>query len=125
MRIHGAFVSDQEVHRVVDHLKGNSKTDYLDEILQGDSAAGDGFTEMGGAVRTANPNALYDKPCALSPNRGARRSPACSGVSRRLQPRRTHDRDHGNAGIVGPLQSNGSREVLAPAAAERLSTVYL
>ena len=47
MRIHGAFVSDQEVHRVVDHLKGNSKPDYLDEILQGDSSGGDGFTRDG------------------------------------------------------------------------------
>jgi len=115
MRIHGAFVSDQEVHRVVDHLKGNSKPDYLDEILQGDSAAGDGFTEMGGGGADSESDALYDQAVRIVTE--SRRA-SISGVQRRLKigynraARMIETMEM--AGIVGPLQSNGSREVLAP-----------
>jgi S-DNA-T family DNA segregation ATPase FtsK/SpoIIIE len=114
-RIHGAFVSDQEVHRVVNHLKGNSEPDYLDEILQGDSSAGDGFTEMGGGGSDSESDELYDQAVRIVTE--SRRA-SISGVQRRLKigynraARMIETME--NAGIVGPLQSNGSREVLAP-----------
>jgi len=114
-RIHGAVVSDQEVHRVVNHLKGNSEPDYLDEILQGDSSAGDGFTEMGGGGSDSESDELYDQAVRIVTE--SRRA-SISGVQRRLKigynraARMIETME--NAGIVGPLQSNGSREVLAP-----------
>ncbi|MBU2477684.1 MAG: DNA translocase FtsK 4TM domain-containing protein, partial [Gammaproteobacteria bacterium] len=81
-RIHGAFVSDQEVHRVVNHLKGNSEPDYLDEILQGDSSAGDGFTEMGGGGSDSESDELYDQAVRIVTE--SRRA-SISGVQRRLK----------------------------------------
>ena len=114
-RIHGAFVSDQEVHRVVNHLKGNSEPDYLDEILTGDSSAGDGFSEMGGGGADSESDELYDQAVRIVTE--SRRA-SISGVQRRLKigynraARMIETME--NAGIVGPLQSNGSREVLAP-----------
>ena len=114
-RIHGAFVSDQEVHRVVNHLKGNSEPDYLDEILQGDSSAGDGFTEMGGGGADSESDELYDQAVRIVTET---RRASISGVQRRLKigynraARMIETME--TAGIVGPLQSNGSREVLAP-----------
>ena len=117
-RVHGAFVSDQEVHRVVDHLKGNSAPDYLEEILQGDMPGGElpgemGFGGEGGGDSESDP--LYDQAVRIVTE--SRRA-SISGVQRRLKigynraARMIETMEM--AGIVGPLQSNGSREVLAP-----------
>ena len=114
-RIHGAFVSDQEVHRVVNHLKGNSEPDYLDEILQGDSSAGDGFTEMGGGGSDSESDELYDQAVRIVTE--SRRA-SISGVQRRLKigynraARMIEDMER--AGLVSSMQSNGNRDVLAP-----------
>ncbi|HEY9198424.1 MAG TPA: DNA translocase FtsK, partial [Gammaproteobacteria bacterium] len=117
-RIHGAFVSDQEVHRVVNHLKGNSTPDYLEEILQGDTPGGElpgesGFGGGDGGDSESDP--LYDQAVRIVTE--SRRA-SISGVQRRLKigynraARMIETMEM--AGIVGPLQSNGSREVLAP-----------
>jgi S-DNA-T family DNA segregation ATPase FtsK/SpoIIIE len=116
-RIHGAFVSDQEVHRVVNHLKGNSEPDYLEEILQGDTSGGELPGEMGfgGEGGDSESDPLYDQAVRIVTE--SRRA-SISGVQRRLKigynraARMIETMEM--AGIVGPLQSNGSREVLAP-----------
>ncbi|MBI5461907.1 MAG: DNA translocase FtsK 4TM domain-containing protein [Gammaproteobacteria bacterium] len=118
VRIHGAFVSDQEVHRVVDHLKGNSSPDYLEEILQGDTPGGELPGEMGfgGGGGDSESDPLYDQAVRIVTE--SRRA-SISGVQRRLKI--GYNRAAGMietmemAGIVGPLQSNGSREVLVAA----------
>ena len=119
VRVHGAFVSDQEVHRVVGKLKVLSPPVYLDEILDGPSApipglpgeAGNG--EEGGGDPEQDP--LYDEAVKIVTES---RKASISGVQRRLKigynraARMIEAMEA--AGLVGPLQSNGSREVLAP-----------
>jgi S-DNA-T family DNA segregation ATPase FtsK/SpoIIIE len=120
-RVHGAFVSDREVHAVVDSLKGGSAPVYVEEVLTGppESAAGvpdesgEGGGGEGGADGEQDP--LYDEAVRIVTE--SRRA-SVSGVQRRLKigynraARLVESMEA--AGLVGPLQSNGSREVLAP-----------
>ena len=117
-RVHGAFVSDAEVHRVVDHLKGSSEPDYLEEILQDNTPGGElpGETGYGGGDGgDSESDPLYDQAVQIVTE--SRRA-SISGVQRRLKigynraARMIETMEM--VGIVGPLQSNGSREVLAP-----------
>jgi len=119
VRVHGAFVSDSEVHRVVGRLKAMSPPVYLDEILEGPSAPIPGLPgesgngEEGGGDPEQDP--LYDEAVKIVTES---RKASISGVQRRLKigynraARMIEAMEA--AGLVGPLQSNGSREVLAP-----------
>ncbi|MEZ5532333.1 MAG: DNA translocase FtsK 4TM domain-containing protein [Steroidobacteraceae bacterium] len=122
-RVHGAFVSDQEVQRVVEALKKSAPPVYVDEVLSGPSApipglpGEDGEGESGGADAEADP--LYDEAVKIVTTE---RKPSISYVQRRLKigynraARLLEAME--TAGIVGPLQSNGAREVLASAPPE-------
>jgi len=113
-RVHGAFVSDAEVHRVVADWKSRGAPEYIDEILDGPPAGADlgvpGLEEDG-----AETDALYDEAVRIVTET---RKASISGVQRRLRigynraARMVEDMER--AGVVGPLQSNGSREVIAP-----------
>jgi len=111
-RVHGAFVADHEVHKVVDQLKRAGDPQYEPEVLRG--AADDGVPGAGGAADVES-DPLYDQ--AVQIVTGSRRA-SISGVQRRLKigynraARMIEQMEA--AGIVGPLQSNGSREVIAP-----------
>jgi DNA segregation ATPase FtsK/SpoIIIE, S-DNA-T family len=121
IRVHGAFVSDAEVHRVVGSLKGSGPPSYVQEILDGPSApipglpgeAGEGGEGGEGSDGEADP--LYDQAVRIVVES---RKASISGVQRRLKigynraARMIETMEA--AGLVGPLQSNGSREVLAP-----------
>jgi S-DNA-T family DNA segregation ATPase FtsK/SpoIIIE len=119
VRVHGAFVSDQEVHRVVAKLKIMSPPVYLDEVLDGPSAPIPGLPgecaggEEGGDDPEQDP--LYDEAVRIVTES---RKASISGVQRRLKigynraARMIEAMEA--AGLVGPLQTNGSREVLAP-----------
>ncbi|HEU5397668.1 MAG TPA: FtsK/SpoIIIE domain-containing protein, partial [Gammaproteobacteria bacterium] len=120
VRIHGAFVSDQEVHKVVAHLKRKGEPHYMNEILEGPSEAIPGLPGMGepgedGEV-SGEADPLYDQAVRIVTE--SRRA-SISGVQRRLKigyNRAARMIEEMEArGIVGPLQSNGSREVLAAA----------
>jgi S-DNA-T family DNA segregation ATPase FtsK/SpoIIIE len=122
VRVHGAFVSDQEVHRVVGELKGNSSPNYLPEILQGPSGPLPGIpgeAAEGGEGTDGEQDPLYDEAVRIVLES---RKASISGVQRRLKigynraARMIETMEA--AGLVGPLQSNGSREVLAPAPVE-------
>ncbi|AUB78661.1 cell division protein FtsK [Spiribacter roseus] len=116
-RVHGAFVSDAEVHRVAEHLKQSGSPDYVDGILDegGGDAAGVGALpgEMNAGVGESDP--LYDQAVRIVTET---RKASISGVQRRLKvgynraARLVEEMEA--AGIVGPLQANGSREVIAP-----------
>src|SRR6056297_1115734 len=116
-RVHGAFVSDAEVHRVVKHLKAAGAPVYLDEVLEGPSQPIPGLSSQagGGAGEDGEEDALYDEAVRIVTET---RKASISGVQRRLKigynraARLVETMEE--AGLVGPLQSNGSREVLAP-----------
>ena len=115
VRIHGAFVDDHEVHRVVEHLKSQGEPRYLDEVLEG-GGEGSVDPESGGAgAEDAEADPLYDEAVRMVTESGRA---SISGVQRRLKigynraARMVEQMEA--AGVVGPVQSNGSREVLAP-----------
>jgi len=120
-RVHGAFVSDAEVHRVVGGLRGTEPPRYIQEILEGPSAPLLGFPNEdgseggeGGEV-DGEQDPLYDQAVRIVVES---RKASISGVQRRLKigyNRAARMIETMEAtGLVGPLQSNGAREVLAP-----------
>jgi S-DNA-T family DNA segregation ATPase FtsK/SpoIIIE len=116
-RVHGAFVADQEVHKVVEHLKGLAKPEYIEDVLEPAAAAEGGAGADGEA--TGEKDALYDQAVEIVVRT---RRPSISLVQRHL--RIGYNRaarlieDMERAGLVSPMQSNGNREVLVPAKAE-------
>jgi S-DNA-T family DNA segregation ATPase FtsK/SpoIIIE len=117
VRVHGAFVSDQEVHRVVSALRG-SEPDYVQEVLDGPRGPIPGLPAEegeGGAGADAEQDALYDEAVKIV---AESRKASVSGIQRRLKigynraARLVETMEA--AGLVGPLQPNGSREVLLP-----------
>ena len=121
-RCHGAFVSDAEVHRVVEVLKKAAPPDYIEEVLEGPRGPVPGLPPEegeGGAPADPEADALYDDAVRIVTTE---RKPSISYVQRRLKigynraARLLEAME--NAGLVGPLQSNGAREVLVPAPPE-------
>ena len=116
-RVHGAFVDDQEVHKVVSHLKSLAKPQYIDEILESPEVSADGGGE-GAEGGNAEADPLYDQAVAIVLKT---RRPSISLVQRHL--RIGYNRaarlieQMERSGLVSPMQSNGNREVLAPASA--------
>ncbi len=118
-RVHGAFVSDQEVHRVVDALRKGAAPTYIDAVLEGPSQPLVGISgeedEAGGSNSDPEQDPLYDEAVNIVTRE---RKPSISYVQRRLKigynraARLIEAME--SAGLVGPLQSNGAREVLAP-----------
>jgi S-DNA-T family DNA segregation ATPase FtsK/SpoIIIE len=118
LRVHGAFVSDQEVHRVVAALKSSGPPRYIDEITEGPSTPIPGISgepAAEGDDEGGEKDALYDQ--AVKVVLETRRA-SVSGVQRRLKigynraARLVEAMEQ--AGLVGPIQSNGFREVLVP-----------
>jgi S-DNA-T family DNA segregation ATPase FtsK/SpoIIIE len=121
-RCHGAFVSDAEVHRVVEVLKKSAPPDYMEEVLEGPRGPIPGLAPEegeGGAPPDPEADALYDDAVRIVTTE---RKPSISYVQRRLKigynraARLLEAMEQ--AGLVGPLQSNGAREVLVPAPPE-------
>jgi len=119
-RVHGAFVDDHEVHRVVDFLKQQGAPDYIDTILQepGEHLPGiDPEPKGGGDVEDLDP--LFDE--AVQYVVESRRA-SISGVQRKLKigynraARMVEEMER--IGVVGPPETNGNREVLAPTPVE-------
>ncbi|HEY1459358.1 MAG TPA: DNA translocase FtsK 4TM domain-containing protein [Casimicrobiaceae bacterium] len=117
-RVHGAFVSDAEVHRVVEHLKAQGGPQYLDGILEAPSGeAGDELGGVEGSDVEADP--MYDQAVAVVLKT---RRPSISLVQRHL--RIGYNRaarlieQMERAGLVSAMQTNGNREVLVPAGKE-------
>ncbi len=117
-RVHGAFVADNEVHTVVRHLKKAGQPRYLDEILEaptGPTPGLAGIDSAPGADIDAEQDPLYDQAIQVVMDT---RKASISGVQRRLKigynraARMVETMEA--AGLVGPLQSNGSREILIP-----------
>jgi S-DNA-T family DNA segregation ATPase FtsK/SpoIIIE len=116
-RVHGAFVADHEVHKVVEHLKTLAAPEYLGDVLE--PAASDESAGAAGGELTGEKDPLYDQAVEIVLRT---RRPSISLVQRHL--RIGYNRaarlieDMERAGMVSPMQSNGNREVLVPAKAE-------
>ena len=114
-RMHGAFVDDHEVNRVVDYLRQTGAPDYVDEVLAESAESGENGGASEGDGRGGESDPLYDEAVRIVTE--SRRA-SVSGVQRRLRigynraARLVETME--NAGVVGPVQTNGSREVLAP-----------
>jgi S-DNA-T family DNA segregation ATPase FtsK/SpoIIIE len=116
LRVHGAFVSDAEVHQVVEYLKAQGGPQYLDGILEGSGS--DGGNGDGAAVEGADAESdpVYDQAVAIVLQT---RRPSISLVQRHL--RIGYNRaarlieQMERAGLVSPMQTNGNRDVLVPA----------
>jgi len=121
VRVHGAFVDDNEVHAVVRHLKKSGTPRYIDEILEGPLSPTPGLTgiDRPGEYEDSEQDALYDQAVQVVLET---RKASISGVQRRLKigynraARMVEAMEA--AGMVGPLQSNGTREILVPTTAK-------
>ena len=115
-RVHGAFVGDAEVHRVVEHLKRLGDPQYIEGILDApEETMLEGIGEGGSGAGGGEQDALYDQAVqVVLQNKRA----SISLVQRHL--RIGYNRaarlleDMEKAGLVSSMQSNGNREILAP-----------
>jgi S-DNA-T family DNA segregation ATPase FtsK/SpoIIIE len=116
-RVHGAFVTDEEVHRVVEQLKAQGEPNYEDGILDGtgEGDTGDGVSSVTG-MADAESDPMYDQACEVVLKH---RRASISLVQRHL--RIGYNRaarlleQMEQSGIVSSMQSNGNREILVPA----------
>ncbi|MBE2261017.1 MAG: DNA translocase FtsK, partial [Rhodobacteraceae bacterium] len=115
-RVHGAFVADEEVHRVVDHLKKAGPPAYREDVLSGggDGDGGDGGSDSGGLDTDGEADPVYDQAVeVVLKNRRA----SISLVQRHL--RIGYNRSARlieameKAGLVSAMDARGGREVLA------------
>ncbi|SEL61983.1 DNA translocase FtsK [Nitrosovibrio tenuis] len=120
LRVHGAFVADQEVHRVVEYLKEHGEPRYVDgvlNVLEDENGAGENGSIPGIAMQEGGEaDPLYDEAVAMVLK--SRRA-SISLVQRHL--RIGYNRaarlieEMERAGLVSAMQTNGNREVLVPA----------
>ncbi|ALL64560.1 Cell division protein FtsK [Paraburkholderia caribensis MBA4] len=118
-RVHGAFVADEEVHRIVEHLKQFGEPEYIEGILDGPATDGGGTQDLFGETPDAEADPLYDEAVAFVVRT---RRASISAVQRQLRigynraARLVEQME--TAGLVSAMGINGSREVLAPGPAE-------
>jgi len=116
IRVHGAYVSDEEVHRVVAYLKAQGEPDYIDGVLEGGTVDGEDLSISDGP---AEKDPMYDQAVeVVLKNRKA----SISLVQRHLKigynraARLVEDME--KAGLVSSMSTSGQREILVPARAE-------
>src|SRR5450830_1438604 len=119
IRVHGAFVSDEEVHRVVAYLKSQGAPDYIEGVLEGGTVDGDGDMLGEGGNGGGEKDPMYDQAVeVVLKNRKA----SISLVQRHLKigynraARLVEDMEH--AGLVSSMSGSGQREILVPVRAE-------
>ena len=121
VRVHGAFVHDDEVHRVVENLKAQGEPNYVEGLLEGglDGDGADGASSVTGIGGDAESDPMYDQACEVVLKH---RRASISLVQRHL--RIGYNRaarlleQMEQSGMVSAMQSNGNREILVPAARE-------
>ena len=116
IRVHGAFVSDEEVHRVADDWRARAEPDYLPDLIDEGGAGGDAIPGLEPAESSDNEqDALYDEAVMFVTET---RKASISSVQRKLRigynraARMIESMEA--AGVISEMQPNGSREVIAP-----------
>jgi S-DNA-T family DNA segregation ATPase FtsK/SpoIIIE len=120
VRVHGAFVSDEEVHRVVAYLKEQGgEPNYIEGVLEGGTVDGEGGDLLGDGSGGGEKDPMYDQAVeVVLKNRKA----SISLVQRHLKigynraARLVEDME--KAGLVSAMSGSGQREILVPARAE-------
>jgi S-DNA-T family DNA segregation ATPase FtsK/SpoIIIE len=117
VRVHGAFVSDDEVHRVVDYLRGQGEPNYIEGLLEGGTLEGEAEAgapgEGGGGGGESDP--MYDQAVAVVLEH---RRASISLVQRHL--RIGYNRaarlleQMEKSGLVSAMATNGNREIIVP-----------
>jgi S-DNA-T family DNA segregation ATPase FtsK/SpoIIIE len=115
VRVHGAFVSDDEVHRVVEALKSQGEPNYIEGILEGGTLDGGGGEAGEGAAGGGEADPMYDQAVAIVLQH---RKASISLVQRHL--RIGYNRaarlleQMEQSGLVSSMSTNGNREILVP-----------
>ncbi len=117
IRVHGAFVSDEEVHRVVDYLKTQGEPNYIEGILEGGTLEGEADASLGGDGPTGGgeSDAMYDQAVAVVLQH---KRASISLVQRHL--RIGYNRaarlleQMEKSGVVSAMGHAGNRDILAP-----------
>jgi S-DNA-T family DNA segregation ATPase FtsK/SpoIIIE len=119
LRVHGAFVSDAEVHRVVSYLKSQGAPNYVEGVLEGGTLEADAEASGATAPADAEQDPMYDQAVeVVLKNRKA----SISLVQRHLKigynraARLVEDME--NAGLVSAMSASGQREILVPTRVE-------
>ena len=119
IRVHGAFVSDDEVHRVVSYLKSQGEPNYIEGVLEGGTAEGEGDALGDGGNGAGEKDPMYDQAVeVVLKNRKA----SISLVQRHLKigynraARLVEDME--KAGLVSSMSTSGQRDILVPPRAE-------
>jgi len=121
VRVHGAFVSDDEVHRVVSYLKTQGEPNYIEGILEGGvlEDGPDALSGEGGVMGSGEGDAMYDQAVAIVLQH---RRASISLVQRHL--RIGYNRaarlleQMEKSGLVSSMSTNGNRDIIVPARAE-------
>jgi len=121
-RVHGPFVSDEEVEKIVAHLKAQGRPDYLESITEddGDDGEAGGESGPGGGLGGEESNDLYDKAVAVVLRD---KKASTSYIQRRLaigynRAASLIERME-KEGLVGPANHAGKREILVEGEDER------
>jgi DNA segregation ATPase FtsK/SpoIIIE, S-DNA-T family len=117
MRVHGAYVSDEEVHRVVEYLKSQGEPNYIEGILEGGTLDGEGDAAAaeGGAAGDGEADPMYDQAVAIVLQH---KRASISLVQRHL--RIGYNRaarlleQMEKSGLVSAMATNGNRDLLVP-----------
>jgi DNA segregation ATPase FtsK/SpoIIIE, S-DNA-T family len=119
IRVHGAFVSDDEVHRVVAYLKSQGEPNYIEGVLEGGVVGDEDGLGVEGGDSSAEKDPMYDQAVEIViKNRKA----SISLVQRHLKigynraARLLEEME--NSGLVSAMSGSGQREILVPARAE-------
>jgi DNA segregation ATPase FtsK/SpoIIIE, S-DNA-T family len=122
IRVHGAFVSDDEVHRVVSYLKSQGEPNYIDGILEGgtlDDVGGDVLSGESGVMGGGEADAMYDQAVAIVLQH---KRASISLVQRHL--RIGYNRaarlleQMEKSGLVSSMSTNGNRDIIVPVRSE-------
>ena len=120
-RVHGAFIDDHEVHQVVEYLKNQGEPNYIEDVVKEQASGEPDIPGLGGSSSQDDMDPLYDEAVAVVTTSG---KASISYVQRRLKvgynraARMVEEME--SSGVVSGVQSNGTREVLAPPPPEDL-----
>jgi S-DNA-T family DNA segregation ATPase FtsK/SpoIIIE len=116
VRVHGAFVSDDEVHRVVEYLKAQGEPNYIEGILEGGTLDGEADVDAAAAgTADGESDPMYDQAVAIVLQH---KRASISLVQRHL--RIGYNRaarlleQMEKSGLVSPMATNGNRDLLVP-----------